>query len=71
VCVRSRGWGVRPVDQAGVSVGLITQERTPVCGQPRIAVRTLRVELARIKTGNPLLRHSVRSDSMKGRVCKR
>jgi hypothetical protein len=47
VCVRSRGWGVRPIDQAGISVGVITQEWPPGCGQPRIPVLVFGVEIDR------------------------
>jgi hypothetical protein len=43
----SRGWEIRPVDQAEVSVGLITPERTPGCEKPRIPFRMLRIEIAR------------------------
>jgi hypothetical protein len=47
VCVGNRGWEIRPVDQAEVSVGLITPERNPVCDQPRIPFCVIRIEIAR------------------------
>jgi hypothetical protein len=46
-CVRSRGWGVRPIDQAGDSVGRVMQEPTLGCDQPRIPLRVIRVEISR------------------------
>jgi hypothetical protein len=51
LCVRNRGGRVRPKDQVGVSVGVITQQRNPVCGQPGIPIRVLRVDMSR---GKPL-----------------
>jgi hypothetical protein len=49
--VRNRGRGVQPLDQAGGSVGIITQERAPGCGHPIIPVWEIRVEITRHEDG--------------------
>jgi hypothetical protein len=64
--VRNVGRGVRPLNQAGVSVGIIMQKRAPGCGQPWITV--IRVEISRHQTGNLSLMHSARYESINGRV---
>lgn len=43
---RNRGWGVQPTHQTGVSVGIITKERAPGCGQPGISVQVLRTDIS-------------------------
>jgi hypothetical protein len=42
MCVRSLRWGVGTADQAGVSLCVITQERTPGCVSPGITVNMFR-----------------------------
>jgi hypothetical protein len=55
--LRNRGTGIRPIDQAGVSVGIITQEGVPGCGQPILPFRVL---------CPPSRRGILRSDSRSG-----
>jgi len=40
---------VRPTEQAGIFVGIITGERAPCCGQPRIPAPVLHVKASRHK----------------------
>jgi hypothetical protein len=53
LCLRSSGWGVRSKDHSRVSVGVITQDRIPGCGQSRIPVCVLRVEMSRHEDWEP------------------
>jgi hypothetical protein len=61
------GW-VQPIDQAGISVGIMTENRVPCCFQHRIPVKALRFKDSAINKEDPPIRHSVRSDSVNGRV---
>jgi hypothetical protein len=44
---------IRPMDQAGVSVGILTHELSPQSGQPRVPIHMLVVEVIRHKDREP------------------
>jgi hypothetical protein len=71
VHVRGPGWAIRPIDDAGVSVSVFTEEHPLAVINLELQYVCFALRSPAIMTGIPPLRHSVRSDSINGRVGQR